>query len=797
MTSEPQNDSMHDPQWKSPVGQAGDEEFEPMARRLAQANAEIEPPPALIDRIESHIAAAAARRRTWRNTSLATAAILALAVTAWVITVLTSSPASSPPIGESFATDDETKPQRIIEQDRAAMRRAVIADNPDDTIYGIGWNAQTPLTRVSFDSTHHDSRQRQWWEKDAEREFPKTEHGESVAADPPDPEPTLDDLLDRLQKQIRLDDPPSVWGTAQSIARLQNPRAIPDLIGILDADNSDQTIYGIGWYALTPLTGVRYDDTHHGSWWRQWWEANAARYDEDVRRRSIPEFPKTEHGKAFAANPPDPASIILEPTLDDLLERLDQNVKDGDDSTIGSTARWIAEFENPRAIPDLIGILDSDNSHATIYRIGWFALTPLTGVRFDYTHHGPWWRQWWEANAARYDEEVRRRLIPDLPKTAHGKTFAANPPDPAAIILEPNLDDLLERLDQNVKDGDDSTIGSTARWIAEFENPRAIPKLIKLIERDNTQNTIYGVGWFGLTPLTQVQFDKAHDGPWWRQWWAENRADVEAKIADARKREPPSGDLHVANHERPLIHADDVADIPAVDRRAQNDPYKRYILIGGPADQPAPPEGYKLLLVLPGGPGTPDFHPFVKRIYRNVLSDEYLLAQIVAPEWDRQQAQKLVWPTATNPHSSMKFTTEQFIDAVLDEIDQDYTIDQGYIFVLAWSSSGPATYAIALQPNTRVTGAFVAMSVFKPQTLPPIEDAAGLAFYILHSPQDRIPIKHAETARDQLRAAGAKTKLTTYEGGHGWRGNVYQNLRDGIRWLQEQVKDNTGVDAGV
>ena len=258
-------------------------------------------------------------------------------------------------------------------------------------------------------------------------------------------------------------------------------------------------------------------------------------------------------------------------------------------------------------------------------------------------------------------------------------------------------------------------------------------------------------------------------------------------LATARNREPPLENVHVLNHERPLPHAEDVADIPAQDRRAQDDPYKRYILIGGRGDQPAPPKGYKILLVLPGGSGSPDFHPFIKRIYRHVLSDEYLLAQVVAPEWDEQQAREHVWPTTTNPHKSMKFSTEQFINVVLDEIDQEHAIDKRHVFMLAWSSSGPATYAIALQPETRVTGAFVAMSVFKPQTLPPIENTTGLAFYILHSPQDFIPIAHAEAARDQLRAAGAKTKLTTYQGGHGWGRNIYQKLRDGIRWLEEQV----------
>ena len=360
-----------------------------------------------------------------------------------------------------------------------------------------------------------------------------------------------------------------------------------------------------------------------------------------------------------------------------------------------------------------------------------------------------------------------------------GNLAAAQPPS--------DLSRLLGELEAGVRLQDTEAIIIAANEIGDRRDPRAIPVLIGIIDSDNSHQSIYNIGWFGLGPLTGVQWDKAHNGEWWRQWWVENRADIEARIADARKREPPSGNVRLPNHERPLIHAEDVADIPADDRRAQDDPYKRYILIGGRGDQPAPPKGYKVLLVLPGGSGSPDSHPFIKRIYRHVLSDEYLLAQLVAPEWDRQQAQRLVWPTTTNPHPSMKFTTEQFIDAVLDEIEQEYAIDERHIFILAWSSSGPATYAIALQPNTRVTGAFVAMSVFKPETLPPIENVSNLAFYILHSPQDFIPIKHAQAARDQLRAAGATTKLTTYQGGHGWRGNIYQKLRDGICWLEEQV----------
>ncbi|MCH8822061.1 MAG: hypothetical protein IH984_01010 [Planctomycetes bacterium] len=686
------------------------------------------------------------------------------------------------------------------------------ADNSDDTIYVIGHMSLAPLTGIRFDYTHHGPWWRKWWNTNSTNydenvrgqpipDLPKTERGKAFAANPPDPasivlEPTLDDLLKRLEQDVHQGDELRISLTASWIAEYEDPHTIPVLISIIDADNSKQSINNIGRFGLGPLTGVRLDYSHHGPWWRKWWKVNAALFDEDVRNHPILDLPKTEHGKEFALNPPDPDSIILEPTLDDLLARLEHNVLKEDGSQTSLISRLIAEFEDPHAIPELISIIDADNSQHTIYRIGHFGLGPLTGVRYDYSHHGLWWRKWWMANAESFDEDVRNQPILDLPKTEHGKAFATNPPDPDSIILEPTLDDLMARLEQNVSDGDIGRIDTTATWIAEFENPRAIPILIDLITSDKTHNTFYWIGWFGLGQITGIQWDKTHDGQWWQKWWEENREEVEIRIADARKKEPPSGNLRVVNHERPLIHAEDVVDIPADDRRAQDDPYKRYILIGGRGDKPAPPEGYKVLFVLPGGSGSPDFHPFIKRIYRHVLSDEYLLVQIVAPEWDRQQAQNQVWPTTTNPHRSMKFSTEQFIDAVLDEIDKEYAIDKRHIFMLAWSSSGPPTYAFALQQNTRMTGAFVAMSVFKPETLPPIENANGLAFYILHSPQDFIPIKYAEAARDQLRASGATTKLATYDGGHGWRGGVYQKLRDGIRWLEQQVAVKVNTQDG-
>ena len=40
------------------------------------------------------------------------------------------------------------------------------------------------------------------------------------------------------------------------------------------------------------------------------------------------------------------------------------------------------------------------------------------------------------------------------------------------------------------------------------------------------------------------------------------------------------------------------------------------------------------------------------------------------------------------------------------------------------------------------------MSVFKPDQLPPLANAEGRAYFILHSPDDFIPIRMTHEARD-------------------------------------------------
>jgi predicted esterase len=227
-------------------------------------------------------------------------------------------------------------------------------------------------------------------------------------------------------------------------------------------------------------------------------------------------------------------------------------------------------------------------------------------------------------------------------------------------------------------------------------------------------------------------------------------------------------------------------ELPNQDLRAEKDKNKRYFLIGPKAGAKLPAEGYRLVVILPGGDGSADFNPFVQNILRQALPDRYVVAQPVAPKWPDKQFEKIVWPTKSSPWEGMAFSTEEFVEAVVKDVKGRLKIDPRYVFTLSWSSSGPACYAISLQKEKAITGSFIAMSVFRPNLLPPLENAKGHAYYLLHSPDDFIPLSMAQKAHDTLQEKGAKVQMATYEGGHGWHGDVFGNIRKGIAWLEEK-----------
>ena len=224
-------------------------------------------------------------------------------------------------------------------------------------------------------------------------------------------------------------------------------------------------------------------------------------------------------------------------------------------------------------------------------------------------------------------------------------------------------------------------------------------------------------------------------------------------------------------------------DKASVRKAVEGNPKQEYFLIDH-SEGAKLKDGYKLLLVLPGGNGSADFNPFVTNIGKHAVGKDYLAAQLVSVMWTPDQ--RIIWPTEKNKVDKAKFTTEEFIGAVISDIAKKHKINREHIYTLTWSSSGPAAYSASLEVD-EIKGSFVAMSVFKPDQLPRLSKAKGHRYYIYHSPEDKVcPIRMARDAEKKLSEANAEVEFATYEGGHGWHGNIFGALRAGIAWLEKR-----------
>jgi hypothetical protein len=126
----------------------------------------------------------------------------------------------------------------------------------------------------------------------------------------------------------------------------------------------------------------------------------------------------------------------------------------------------------------------------------------------------------------------------------------------------------------------------------------------------------------------------------------------------------------------------DVADVMAQDVRISGDENKkRYFLIGAKVPRPTA-AGYGLLIVLPGGDGSADFRPFVRRIHTNVLNGRWLIAEAVAPRWDEGQFRQVVWPTAASRYPAARFTTEEFVRDIVADARARAQVDPRRVILL-------------------------------------------------------------------------------------------------------------------
>lgn len=338
-----------------------------------------------------------------------------------------------------------------------------------------------------------------------------------------------------------------------------------------------------------------------------------------------------------------------------------------------------------------------------------------------------------------------------------------------------------------------STTVSAAMALAEIGDPRVIPTMIAVIAADNTYDTVYGVGYFGLGKLTNVTYDETHNGDWWRNWWVKNRERFPPTVrgleiptlAKAATSRPAAATENTVPEKTANNATADIRDVPAQERKVGGDAQKQYFLIGN--TEKAPVGGFPLLIVLPGGDGSANFRPFLQRVYKNALKQPWLLVQVVAPRWDDKQFNNVVWPTTGLPYAAARFTTEDLIGEVVQDVGKQVTVDPKRIYLLGWSSGGPPCYATLLRADSPIRGAFIAMSIYRPGRLPPLSNARGKRIYLLQSPDDQVtPIQWAENAALDLTDAGADVKFQRYSGGHGWIGDVWSMLRTGVEWLDQK-----------
>ncbi|MHC4401846.1 MAG: alpha/beta hydrolase [Planctomycetota bacterium] len=204
--------------------------------------------------------------------------------------------------------------------------------------------------------------------------------------------------------------------------------------------------------------------------------------------------------------------------------------------------------------------------------------------------------------------------------------------------------------------------------------------------------------------------------------------------------------------------------------------------------KPAKPvDEHGLVVILPGGPGTAEFLPFCANVLTGfAIPDDFLVAQLVAPIW-RQSDDRIVWPSHVFPDKEAEFTSEAFLAAIIDEVSKKESIDERFVFTLGWSSSGHVQYSASTRvPEVR--GSVIAMSRFLPGCYVETDRLKGKAYYLYHSPEDRIcPFAEAELAAKTLKEHGVEVKLISYKGGHGWQPYTFygDRIKEGILWLKD------------
>ncbi|GAB4138699.1 MAG: hypothetical protein Fur0037_04570 [Planctomycetota bacterium] len=211
-------------------------------------------------------------------------------------------------------------------------------------------------------------------------------------------------------------------------------------------------------------------------------------------------------------------------------------------------------------------------------------------------------------------------------------------------------------------------------------------------------------------------------------------------------------------------------------------PQSRYFRIDPVPGTKTPRKGLGLLVVLPGGDGGSGSLPWVEREVLPRLPADFVGVLVTAPKWGEDRV--VVWPTRQSGIEGMRYATEDYVAAVVRDVRRAHAIDPARTLLLAWSSSGPAAYAILQSADSPFRRAYVAMSAFRGLAGDARRRLGGARVVLDHSPDDGVvPFRFARKAFEELTEAGAIVRLSTHGGGHGWRDGSQKRLAQGFSWL--------------
>jgi predicted esterase len=236
------------------------------------------------------------------------------------------------------------------------------------------------------------------------------------------------------------------------------------------------------------------------------------------------------------------------------------------------------------------------------------------------------------------------------------------------------------------------------------------------------------------------------------------------------------------------------------ERTVGGDGMKRYFLIRHRVEPAEAPKEHGLLLILPGGSGSAEFLPFCANIITaQGTPRDFIVAQLVAPVWGKIDDSTVIWPSKAFPSKEARFTSEEFVEAVIRDVGERHPIHDGWVFTLGWSSSGHVPYSSSFQ-NPRIRGSFIAMSRFQPAWFENSVNAKGKRYYFWHSPDDAVcPYAESELAASFLQKAGASTLLKSYKGGHGWAPFTFyaDRIKEAIEWFRASEADASKMETKI